>query len=239
MGYYYYPQSMKFSFLGAKQLLPTYGVFYDQRHFSNWSKPIVWEFNNKRIGITICEDMWNTNQGDIKADFHYKNDPISQLGELNIDLCLNISASPFTIGKRQLRRELASSISQYLQCPLIVAAQVGGNDEVVFDGHSMALNESGELIYESVAFEESSIAFDLNKQHKIINSTENSWDILWKAMRLGLKDYVEKSGFTQVVIGLSGGIDSAMVAILAADALGPHNVSCIALPSRYSSDHSL
>ena len=183
----------------------------------------------KKIGLTICEDIWND------KDFwnwnKYDTDPIEVLTKQNIDLVINISASPFTFGKHKIREDMLSHISKKYALPFIYANQVGGNDDLVFDGRSCVFNKNGEVISRAKEFQEDILIFDINENNRIEDYSNLSECEIWKALVLGTRDYVDKSGFKSVVLGLSGGIDSALTAVIASEAIGKENVMCVMLPT--------
>ena len=220
-----------------KTLLPTYDVFDEGRWFDPADEVKLAEWKGKKIGIAICEDFWNNEV--VWSRAYYKENPIKQLGKLNPDFFVSISASPFTLGKRKVRHKIYSDLCKKYQVPLVQVNLVGGNDSLVFDGWSSAYNASGEVIAQAKDFEVDQIAFDLDSNSGPKNKVcETDMEKVYRTLFLGLKDYLAKCGFKKVVIGLSGGIDSALTAAIAADALGPENVVGVSMPSRYSSEHS-
>jgi NAD+ synthase (glutamine-hydrolysing) len=225
--------------LSGKSLLPTYDVFDEYRYFEPATENRIWNWQGKRIGLTICEDIWNDE--DFWPEQLYRRDPVKELVTQGCDLLLNLSASPWHIGKGQLRREILAKVANSEKVPVIQVNEVGGNDELIFDGQSMAFNGRGELLALGRAFEEDLLIVDTDRECGRDNQVD--WPCessqLFSALSLGLRDYVIKCGFKQVVLGLSGGIDSALTAVLAVDALGPENVLGILMPSRYSSEGSV
>ncbi len=221
----------------GKSLLPTYDVFDEYRHFEPATENKIWVWQGKRIGLTICEDIWNDE--DFWPEQLYRRDPVKDLVAQGCDLLLNLSASPWHTGKGQLRRDILSKVASSEKIPVIQVNAVGGNDELIFDGQSMAFNSRGGLLAVGRAFEEDLILVetDSHEEHAINWPCENSQ--LFSALSLGLKDYVAKCGFKQVVLGLSGGIDSALTAVIAVDALGLDNVMGVLMPSHYSSAGSI
>jgi NAD+ synthetase len=205
-----------------KIALPNYGVFDEKRWFSVGSGPGVVDFKGKKICVLICEDIWN-------------NKVVERANKLAPDFIVNINSSPFDMEKMSIRLSMVKNFN----APVAYVNQVGGQDDLVFDGKSFVTDSKGEILCKLKAFEEDAIAvdFDSLKQQKITDSDPIA-DI-YNALILGLRDYVQKTGFKKTVLGLSGGIDSALVAAIASDALGAENVLGIRLPSRYSSDHSL
>jgi NAD+ synthetase len=223
----------------AKTLLPTYDVFDEDRYFEPGATTTPMTFKGVRLGVTVCEEVWND------ATFWprqlYARDPIADLAAAGTDLFVNISSSPFTMGKAALRRDMVRQQALKHGRPFVYLNQVGGNDELIFDGHSLALDASGALIGRTRDFAEDFLIVDLPGERvaTIADVSTSREEEAWKALTLGLGDYTRKCGFTSVVLGLSGGIDSALTAALAADALGPSRVTGVAMPARYSSSHSL
>ena len=215
-----------------KRLLPTYDVFDEDRYFAPGNSTLMIEYKGKSIAVTICEDVWN-----LEKDL-YPADPLDEIASEKPDFLINLSASPWYSGKESLRIELLAGVARKVDCPVVYVNSVGGNDELVFDGFSLSLNANGELITSSRSFAEAIEVHDLTDEsvykHKDVLPEEN----LRKALVLGLRDYAHKSGFSKGLIGLSGGIDSAVTAALATEALGADNVIGISLPSAISSDHS-
>jgi NAD+ synthase/NAD+ synthase (glutamine-hydrolysing) len=225
-------------FVQSKMLLPTYDVFDEMRHFDPASSQRVLPFCGKQLALTICEDAWND-----KHFWHrrlYNIDPVEELLRAGANVVLNISASPFHLGKRELRREMLETIARDNRVPVVFVNQVGGNDSLVFDGSSLVIAPDGRTVARAKSFEEDLIIFDSETvegdMHPQLEGEEAS---AYAALVLGTRDYVRKCGFQRVVIGLSGGIDSALTAAIAVDALGPENVTGIAMPSQYSSEHSV
>ncbi len=232
-----------------KTLLPTYDVFDELRYFSRGRSVHTAEFMGRRVGVTICEDIWNDIDfyesghaaGSLeKFDYRrrYEIDPIQKLAELKADLIVNISASPFTRGKNAFRRTMIADIARHHAVPVIYVNQVGGNDSLVFDGNSIAFNSAGRTIALARAFEEDLVLVDPDADAEI-SVADNDIEEVRQALVLGIRDYVRKCGFTSVVIGLSGGIDSALTAVLAVQALGAENVTGVTMPSVYSSAGSI
>ena len=228
----------KVAFLQSKMLLPTYDVFDEMRNFAPGKSQELFPFCGKQIALTICEDAWN--------DKHFWNkrlytfDPVEHLVQAGGNFLLNISASPFWLGKREFRRDMLATIARSYKVPVAMVNQVGGNDSLVFDGSSLVLNPAGEVIAQGKSFEEDIVYFDSDhltgEIHDQIAGEEAS---VYSALVLGTRDYVRKCGFKQVIVGLSGGIDSALTAAIAADALGPENVIGVGMPGPYSSQGSI
>lgn len=216
-----------------KILLPAYDVFDERRYFEPGSQSKTWEIGKHKVGITICEDIWGHNQS-----IPYKQDPIDALSGQSLDLLINLSASPFHSEKIHSRMGVCQAAARTLKCPVILCNQVGGNDSLIFDGRSLLINAEGFLCYMAKAFTEENVIIDTANQTPILLHT-NPLQELNDALVLGLKDYFTKQGFKKACIGISGGIDSALVACLAVEALGHENVLGVAMPSRYSSEGSL
>ncbi len=223
--------------IGHKCLLPTYDVFDEDRYFEPDNLPLVFKWNDKTVGVTICEDIWGN--VDISRE-RYPRAPIEFLKEQKLDLHINLSASPWHCGgKGEQRESLVSSASSACACPTLYVNAVGGNDELVFDGRSMVANAKGEIIAGLNAFASDQAIVDLAQPPRIAPSfRQSTLQNIEDALVLGLRDYVHKSGFKKALIGLSGGIDSAVTAVIAAKALGAENVTGISLPSSISSEHS-
>jgi len=225
-------------FVQSKMLLPTYDVFDEMRNFAPARSQVLFPFCGKQMALTICEDAWN--------DKHfwprrlYSVDPVEALVQAGGNFVLNISASPFWAGKRELRREMLATIARNDRVPVAFVNQVGGNDSLVFDGSSMVFDREGNVIAQGKSFEEDLIFFDSDsltgEMHDQIAGDEAS---IYQALVLGTRDYVHKCGFSQAIIGLSGGIDSALTATIAADAIGAENVIGVGMPGPYSSEGSI
>lgn len=226
------------AFLQSKMLLPTYDVFDEMRNFAPAKSQALFPFCGKQMALTICEDAWN--------DKHFWNkrlytfDPIESLIHAGGNFLLNISASPFWLGKRELRHNMLATIARNYKVPVAMVNQVGGNDSLVFDGSSLVLNPQGNVIAQGKSFEEDLILFDSDQLtgeiHDQIGGEEAS---AHAALVLGTRDYVRKCGFRQVIVGLSGGIDSALTAAIAAEAVGAENVIGVGMPGPYSSPGSI
>lgn len=220
-----------------KQFLPTYDVFDDARHFDSAQHQEVVEWNHHRLGITICEDIWNDDSFWPKP--LYSHDPVDQLVAQGADILINLAASPFELGKQHLRYQLVAQHIQTHKVPFILVNQVGGNDELIFDGHSFAMNAQGELITICQGFQEDLRYVDLKQRPIAQQPQHNDLEDLEKALILGIRDYFAKCNTAKALLGLSGGIDSAVVAYLACQALGATNVLGISMPSPYSSRGSV
>lgn len=215
-----------------KRLLPTYDVFDEERYFLQGSKPLTIIHKEKKIAVTICEDIWN-----MDSKLH-ENNPLSAIDSEKPDIVINLSASPWHTGKQDARLAILRNVVKKIECPVCYVNSIGGNDELVFDGRSLSMNRNGTVVAQSNAFDESLEVHDLSDSIEISERQESTESDLEKALVLGLRDYIHKTGFSKGLIGLSGGIDSAVTAVLAVKALGKDNVIGISLPSEISSDHS-
>ncbi|MEG5159129.1 NAD+ synthase [Microcoleus sp. AT3-A2] len=237
-----------------KRLLPTYDVFDEDRYFEPGENSNYFSIGELKIGVTICEDLWNNEEFWGKRS--YAGDPVSDLAKLGVDLVLNLSASPYSAGKRGVRSAMLQHSVIRCGIPIIYANQVGGNDDIIFDGSSFAVNRKGDLIQVLASFETdlAVLEYDAAKQDLVGSGgigqdARSTTDLsfhpaegdaeIWAALVLGVRDYVRKCGFSKVVLGLSGGIDSALVVAIASCAIGPENVLGVLMPSPYSSDHSV
>ena len=220
-----------------KRLLPFYDVFDEQRYFAPSQPQKVVELDGLRLAITICEDAWNDKN--FWPRRLYAVDPVEELMRQQPGLHINLSSSPFWHGKRAMRRQMLSAIALRDGIPLLLTNQVGGNDSLIFDGTSLALNARGELIAQAASFAEDLVLVDPFNAPPIPVPEENDTEAAYRALVLGTRDYVRKCGFKKVLVGLSGGIDSALVAAIATDALGAENVLGIGMPSPYSSAGSI
>jgi NAD+ synthase (glutamine-hydrolysing) len=225
-------------FVQSKMLLPTYDVFDEMRNFAPARSQLLFPFCGKHMALTICEDAWN--------DKHfwprrlYSFDPVEALIQAGGNFVLNISASPFWAGKREFRREMLSTIARNDKVPVAFVNQVGGNDSLVFDGSSLVFDREGNVIAQGKSFEEDLVFFDSDSltgdMHAQLAGEEAS---IYAALVLGTRDYILKCGFRQAIIGLSGGIDSALTAAIAVDAIGRENVIGVGMPGPYSSEGSI
>ena len=221
----------------VKTLLPTYDVFDETRYFEPGPCAGCIDIAGLRVGLTVCEDLWDA---EALGRQLYGQDPVDTLKRDGADIIINMAASPFHMDKAALREQLFARQAKRLSVPVVYVNQVGGNDELVFDGGSCVLAASGRLLGRAAAFGEDLLLIDpADETPGRCEDRPDSLAGLSQALKLGLRDYVLKCGFTSVVLGLSGGIDSAVVATLAADAIGKDNVHALAMPSRFSSDHSL
>jgi NAD+ synthase (glutamine-hydrolysing) len=221
-----------------KCLLPTYDVFDEDRYFEAYANPAVFDLHGRRIGVTICEDIWLKSACTTRP--RYRFDPIASLADKNLDAMVNLSASPWHHGKNQARQDLVKAAATRLNCPVAYVNAVGGNDELVFDGRSLVVNRDGTLHAGLAAFRADQRVVDLAAGEAVFARSFAQEDMadIRDALVLGLRDYAFKSGFTTALVALSGGIDSAVVAVLAAEAFGPENVRGVSLPSVHSSEHS-
>jgi NAD+ synthase (glutamine-hydrolysing) len=229
-----------------KSLLPTYDVFDERRYFAPAPRRSPVEWKGIRLGITVCEDIWRLEFWPgpellPKAQARpYGVDPISELTHAKVDLMVNISASPYARGKRAARVGVVAECALHAKRPVLYCNQVGGNDSILFDGASFVVDERGRLVVQGKDHVEDIVLWDSTKQYEAIEAKNaHEIDDLIDALEMGLRDYAKKCGFKETVIGLSGGIDSAVTAALACRALGAKNVHGVAMPSRHSSDHSL
>ena len=224
-----------------KTLLPGYDVFDEYRYFSSSRKSSIMEFMGHKIGITICEDIWsalNTDNSRFMEQRRYHADPVKLLVDRGAEVIINISASPYIKGKRQVRMEMLSRLAAADSISVVYANQAGGNDSLIFDGNSFCINPNGEIYAHAKGFEEDLLIVELDKGDALQVEVDDIEDIR-KGLALGVKDYMHKSGFKKCILGLSGGIDSALTAAIACDALGAENVSGITMPSIYSSSGSV
>jgi NAD+ synthase (glutamine-hydrolysing) len=230
-------QNGKIVFQQNKVLLPTYDVFDELRYFEPARAVQIVEIAGKRAAISICEDFWFNDE--VLGTKLYCDNPVDQLARQRAEIFLNISASPFNAGKRKSRYELFSEIARRYQIPLVYVNQVGGNDELLFDGSSIVINGKGETIFCAPSFEEHYALVPLDGPSCESVLALDEAEEIERGLKLGLRDYIDKCGFKDVVIGLSGGIDSAVTAAIAVEALGKEHVTGIAMPSQFSSGGSL
>ncbi len=228
----------KVQFVQHKSLIPNYDVFDEMRYFDPAKTIYTYEFKGERLGISICEDIWND------ADYWYKQrysyDPVKDLIKKNTSVIINISASPYSFGKRESRKNMLSVLSKTERIPLAYICTVGAQTELIFDGASMCFDEKGNLLKLGKSYEEDYFIFDTNENYPAIKLSEKSFEEeTLNALIFGLKEYCTKQKFKKVLIGLSGGIDSALVSYIAAKAIGPENVNVMLMPSKYSSVGSI
>ncbi|MEA5470558.1 NAD+ synthase [Spirulina sp. 06S082] len=230
-----------------KRLLPTYDVFDEHRYFTAGDESNYFILENEghslKIGVTICEDLWNDEE--FWGRRSYQVNPIEDLARSQVDFIVNLSASPYSVSKQKLREAMLHHCVLRYKIPIIYTNQVGGNDDLLFDGNSIAFNRNGALICRAKSFttDVKIVEFDPEKRDylpaEIVPLPNSEEAEIWSALVLGVRDYARKCGFSQVILGLSGGIDSALVAAIAAEAMGAKNVLGVLMPSPYSSDHSL
>ena len=223
-----------------KRLLPTYDVFDEDRYFEPGYEVNYFTLGGIKVGVSICEDLWNDEQFWGKRS--YEVNPIEELAQLEVDVIINLSASPYSVGKQKLREAMLHHAATSYSKPILYANQVGGNDDLIFDGNSVAFNSAGEIICRAKSFETDLTVLNLHDSSNTIRgeqAAENSNEEIYNALVLGVRDYACKCGFNKAILGLSGGIDSALVAAIAADALGAENVLGVLMPSPYSSRHSV
>ena len=222
----------------SKRLLPSYDVFDEVRNFAPADKQEVLTLSGTRFALTICEDAWNDKNFWDRRLYHI--DPVADLIAAGGRILLNISASPFTLGKRELRQDMLATIARHYGVPVAMVNQVGGNDSLVFDGSSFALGPDGKVLAQAKSFEEDMVCFDTESLTGDIHQRAESLEAsAYAALVLGTRDYVRKCGFRKVVVGLSGGIDSALTAAIAVDAIGKENVIGVGMPGPYSSQGSI
>jgi len=221
-----------------KTLLPTYDVFDEDRYFEPAQAPGILELDGWRFGISICEDVWNDR--DFWKRRRYHQDPIEVLAQEGAQAIINLSASPFTVEKQLLRERMLAQMSQKYRLPLAWVNQVGGNDDLIFDGRSGAFDADGRMFARAKGFAEDLVIVDLAAGTGAIAEDDFTPEAeIWNALVLGVRDYARKTRFSKVLLGLSGGVDSALTAAIAADAVGPENVLGVMMPSCYSSEGSV
>lgn len=226
-----------------KRLLPTYDVFDEHRYFTPGSEANYFTLDDIKIGVTVCEDLWNDQE--FWGRQSYLINPIAELAQYNIDLSINLSASPYSLGKQQVREAMLKHTAIKYDRAVLYLNQIGANDDLIFDGCSLGFDRQGELVCRGTAFDRDLIIveFDEFKQDLKPSKIEPQPDCtdaeVWQALGLGVRDYIRKCGFQKVILGLSGGIDSALVAAIAAEAVGADRVLGVLMPSPYSSEHSV
>ncbi|MBL7211806.1 MAG: NAD+ synthase [Desulfobacteraceae bacterium] len=222
---------------GGKRLLPTYDVFDETRYFEPSRESMIFELEGKRGGVTLCEDIWSG--AGFSGVPQYDVDPVSELANSGIDVLINLSASPYSVNKETHRLDLLKRLSKAYDIPVIFCNQVGGNDELLFDGLSMVVDQSESLIRLGKQFEPDIVIWDTDKTYEEIR---DPWPpeekTILKGLTMGTRDYILKCGFSKAHLGLSGGLDSALVAFIAREAVGASNVTGISMPSPYTSDLS-
>ncbi|MBV8553882.1 MAG: NAD+ synthase [Acidobacteriaceae bacterium] len=225
-------------FKQCKMLLPTYDVFDEARYFQPADSQEICTIRGTRVAIAICEDAWNDKQ--FWERRRYSRDPIEELVNQGAELIVSINASPWNVGKRRLRREIFHATARRFGLPLAYVHMVGGNDQLIFDGTSFAMNADGQIAAQAASFVEDLIVFDSAKGVGDRRASDFAPDdAVFDALVLGTRDYIQKCGFRRVIVGLSGGIDSALVASIAVQAVGKENVLGVGMPGPYSSEHSL
>lgn len=226
-----------------KRLLPTYDVFEEDRYFSAGSDVNYFNLDGVKIGVTICEDLWNDEQ--FWGKKNYEINPLQDLVNVDVDLIINLSASPYIVGKQKVREAMLNHIVTKYKKPIIYVNQVGGNDDLIFDGYSCGFNQQGEIVTRCLPYKNDLMYLEYDQKNQdllpslINNLITREEEEIYQALVLGIKDYADKCGFSKAILGLSGGIDSALVVTLAVDALGKDNVFAVLMPSPYSSDHSI
>lgn len=221
-----------------KALLPTYDVFDERRYFEPGHERPVWEYKGKRIGLTICEDVWQ-HSGQLDGYVNYRIDPVIELKNKKPDLVLNLSASPYYYKRADARLSVFQKVAKTLHCPVVLCNQVGANDQLIFDGHSLFVDAEGVLRQIAKGFAEDDLIVDLAEPCQACPVPAKGIPDLYAALVLGVRDYFHKQGFKKGLVGLSGGVDSALVACIGVEALGAENMLAITMPSRYSSKGSV
>lgn len=228
----------KIQFIQSKTLIPNYDVFDEVRYFEPAKQVQIHRFKNEKLGISICEDIWN--DADYWKKRRYPIDPVQKQVELGASILINISASPYAYGKRKLRYKMLSVLTKTDKLPLAYVCCVGAQTELIFDGASMCFDSKGNLCMLGRSFQEDYFIFDTNKNYDEIKDVESNFEEeALNALVMGLRDYAVKTGFKKAVVGLSGGIDSALVAYIAVQAFGKENVHAVMMPSKYSSEGSI
>ena len=231
-------QAGQIVFRQDKMLLPTYDVFDEARYFHPAERQSLWQWNGRPVALTICEDAWNDKQYWERR--LYSRDPVEELVQSGAQVLISINASPYHMGKRALRREILRAAAKRHRIPVVYVNQTGGNDQLVFDGSSFACDAEGNVIASARSFSEDLVIVDVDTKHGDLRETHSDeCEAVYEALVLGTRDYIRKCGFEQALIGLSGGIDSSLTAVIAVNAIGPENVTGVAMPGPYSSDHSL
>ena len=226
-----------------KRLLPTYDVFDEHRYFQPGYESNYFSLDEVKIGVTICEDLWNDEKFWGKRTYHIN--PIEDLVRFDVDLIVNLSASPYTVNKQKLREEMLKHSAIRARIPIIYVNQVGGNDDLIFDGNSVSFDRNGAITCRAKACDSDLVIADYDRQKEdllpgsMVSLAETEEEEIFSALVLGVKDYARKCGFTKVLLGLSGGIDSSLVAAIASVAMGSNRVLGVLMPSPYSSTHSI
>jgi len=228
----------KIQFIQSKTLIPNYDVFDEMRYFESAKEINVFDFKDEKLGISICEDIWNDK--DYWKKRLYREDPVEQQIKKGATLLINISASPYSFGKREEKRRMLSTLTKKDKLQLVYTCCTGAQTDLIFDGASMCFDENGSLVKIGKTYEEDYLIFDTKAKYSVINSVEKSFEEeIHDALIYGIKDYCKKLRFKKAVIGLSGGIDSAIVTYFAVKALGNENVHVVLMPSKYSSNGSV
>ncbi len=228
----------KIQFIQSKTLIPNYDVFDEMRYFESAKEINVFDFKDEKLGISICEDIWNDK--DYWKKRLYREDPVEQQIKQGATLLINISASPYSFGKREEKRRMLSTLTKKDKLQLVYTCCTGAQTDLIFDGASMCFDENGSLVKIGKTYEEDYLIFDTKAKYSVINSVEKSFEEeIHDALIYGIKDYCKKLRFKKAVIGLSGGIDSAIVTYFAVKALGNENVHVVLMPSKYSSRGSI
>ena len=228
----------KIQFVQHKTLLPNYDVFDEVRYFESAKDVHNFEFRGERLGISICEDIWN--DADYWKQRLYERDPVQRLIDKGATVLINISASPYHFGRKDERKEMLSVLTKTNKIPLAYVSCVGAQTDLIFDGASLCLNSKGELVKSGKSFVEDFLIFDTNKKYEPLTIEPKCFgEVLLNALVLGVKDYAAKTGFKKALVGLSGGIDSALVTYIAVQAFGNENVHVVMMPSQYSSEGSI
>jgi NAD+ synthase (glutamine-hydrolysing) len=221
-----------------KTLLPEYDVFDDPRYFEPSAGRRLFDINGRRIGVVVCEDFWNDKT--FWADRLYEYDPTDEVIDMGADLIVSVNASPYNKGKIKLRCDMVAHRAKRRKVPIVFVNLIGGNDGIIFDGASLIADEEGDIILQASAFSEFVETVELDVRRPDSRGiTGNECSAICDALILGIRDYAAKNGFNKALLGLSGGIDSSLVAALAAEALGPENLLCVMMPSPYSSEGSV
>ena len=216
-----------------KRLLPTYDVFDETRYFEPGLECTPYRYKNYRIGLAVCEDIWNDREFFMKQ--RYPIDPVERMVDEGANLIINVAASPYYAGKREFKWDMFLNIARKYEVPLVYVNQVGGNDSVIFDGISLAYSAKGELVARARDFEEDMVVYDsANQEGEIHSISQSDIESILNALIMGTRDYVRKCGFSKALVGLSGGIDSALTAYVAVQALGGDNVLLVFMPSQYT-----
>src|ERR1700685_4153683 len=225
-------------FRQTKMLLPTYDVFDEARYFRPAEREYLCTVRDKEIALTICEDAWNDRK--FWKQRLYQRDPVEELFAAGGEILICINASPYNMGKREIRRGIYRNSARRYRRPVVYVNQVGGNDQLVFDGSSFSMNGAGEIIASARSFEEDLVIADIEASTGDQREDfPDECEAAYQALVLGTRDYIRKCGFSRVLIGLSGGIDSALTAVIAVEAVGKENVTGVAMPAPFSSDHSV